>query len=81
MAAGLISEFVARPAVSTDGTKSTDIMEALCTLVLVSPCSAVLALESLQSTLLLLAYTIVLTIGVALCLRSGLLKFRCPSTL
>ncbi len=81
MAAGIISEFVARPAVSTDGTKSADIMDALYTLVLVSPCSTVLALEPSHSTLLLLGYALVLTVGVALCLRTSLLKFRCPSAL
>lgn len=79
MAAGIISEFVARPAVSTDGTKSADIMDALYTLVLVAPCSAVLALEPLHSTMLLLCYALILTIGVAFCLRTSLLTFRCPS--
>lgn len=80
MAAGIISEFAANPGVSTDGTKSADIMDALYTLVLVSPCSAVLGLEPAHSALLLLTYTIVLSIGVVLCLRTTVIKFRCTST-
>ncbi|UVJ40131.1 hypothetical protein [Arthrobacter sp. CJ23] len=80
MAAGIIAEALARPATSTDGTKAADIMDALYTLLLVSPCSLILVLSPARSTILLLGYTILLTLGATACLRTHLLKLRSHSS-
>lgn len=79
-ASGIIAETLSRPPISTDGTKSNDVMDALFTLLLVSPCSLVLVLSPEYGTLLLLGYSIFLTLGAAACLRTHLLKLRSRST-
>ena len=79
-ASGIVAETLSRPPISTDGTKSNDIMDALFTLLLVSPCSLVLVLSPEYSALLLLGYAILLTLGAAACLRTHLLKLRSRST-
>jgi hypothetical protein len=79
-ASGIIAETLSRPPISTDGTKSNDVMDALFTLLLVSPCSLILVLSPEYGTLLLLGYSILLTLGAAACLRTHLLKLRSSST-
>lgn len=79
-ASGIMAETLSRPPISTDGTKSNDVMDALFTLLLVSPCSLVLVLSPEYGTLLLLGYSILLTLGAAACLRTHLLKLRSRST-
>lgn len=81
MAAGIIAETLARPGTSTDGTKSNDVMDALCTLLLISPCSLVLVLSPANSAILLLGYAMLLTLGAAVCLRTRLLNLRLRLTL
>jgi hypothetical protein len=78
-ASGIIAETLARPPVSTDGTKSNDVMDALFMLLLVSPCSLTLVLSPEHGALLLFGYTILLTLGAAACLRTHLLKLRSRS--
>lgn len=79
-ASGIIAETLSRPPISTDGTKSNDVMDALFTLLLVSPCSLILVLSPEYGTLLLLGYSILLSLGAAACLRTHLLKLRSSST-
>lgn len=79
-ASGIVAEALSRPPISTDGTKSNDVMDALFTLLLVSPCSLILVLSPEYGTLLLLGYSIFLTLGAAACLRTHLLKLRSRST-
>ncbi|MEZ2389916.1 hypothetical protein AB6813_10270 [bacterium RCC_150] len=76
VASGVVAEVLSQPQVSTDGTKAYDLVDSFFTLLLISPCSLILVLNPEYSSLLLLGYSILLTIGVALCLRTRLLKLR-----
>ncbi|MCZ9884556.1 hypothetical protein [Arthrobacter sp. B2a2-09] len=75
-ASGVVAESLSRPPTTTDGTKSNDVMDALFTLLLISPCSLILVVSPEFSTVLLLGYSILLTLGAALCLHQRLLRLR-----
>ncbi|MDQ0029700.1 hypothetical protein [Arthrobacter bambusae] len=75
-ASGVVAESLSRPPTTTDGTKSNDVMDALVTLLLISPCSLVLVVSPEFSTVLLLGYSILLTLGAAVCLRQRLLRLQ-----
>ena len=80
-AAGIVAESLSRPPATTDGTKSNDVLDALLTLLLISPCSFVLVLSPQFSTLVLSGYSVFLTLGAAACLRQRLLSLRSRLTL
>jgi hypothetical protein len=80
-AAGIIAESFSRPPTTTDGTKSNDVMDALFTFLLISPCSLILVVSPEFSTVLLLGYSIFLTLGAAVCLHQRLLSLRSRLTL
>lgn len=80
-ASGVVAESCSRPPTTTDGTKSNDIMDALFTLLLISPCSLILVVSPEFSTVLLLGYSILLILGAATCLKQRLLRLRSRLTL
>ncbi len=80
-ASGVVAESLSRPPTTTDGTKSNDVMDGLFTLLLISPCSLILVVGPAFSTVLLLGYSILLTLGAAVCLHQRLLKLRSKSIL
>lgn len=75
-ASGVVAESLSRPPAATDGTKANDVMDALFTLLLISPCSLILVVSPEFSTVLLPGYSILLILGAAVCLRQRLLKLR-----
>ncbi|GAA4043884.1 hypothetical protein GCM10023063_33020 [Arthrobacter methylotrophus] len=75
-AAGVVAESLSQPPPTTDGTKSNDVVDALFTLLLISPCSLVLVVSPEFSTVLLLGYSILVTLGAAICLHQRLLRLR-----
>ncbi|HKU29907.1 MAG TPA: hypothetical protein VJQ60_05430 [Arthrobacter sp.] len=80
-AAGVVAESMSSPSATTDGTKSNDVMDAVLTLLLVSPCSFTLIVSPGFSTFVLLGYSAFLTLGAAVCLRQRLLSLRSRLTL
>jgi hypothetical protein len=80
-ASGVVAESLSRPPAATDGTKANDVLDALFTLLLISPCSLILVVSPEFSTVLLSGYSILLILGAAVCLRQRLLRLRSRLTL